>query len=379
MDDKELEKAIIGFRRDLHRIPELDDDLPKTRDYLLACLGKLNCEIKDLGKAGFTAFFAAPNKGKNSSPSTIAFRADMDALPVTEALDIEFKSTHEGQMHACGHDGHMSILLGLALWINDNLDNIEANCLLVFQAAEETTGGAKRICDTGVLESYNASKIFGLHIWPEYKKNEVICRNKEFMASNFMITINMKGKSAHIAEYIKGIDVLDAGCKFIDESYALEAGLPKEVFRLLRFGEFKSGRTNNVVADTTLITGVMRAYSDEMAGYLWNGMRKIADRIESETGATIIMERADGYPPVINPSELFSETKAKLMRAGFEWLEPEKPFLQAEDFSNYQHVIPGLYMFLATGKSCKLHASDYEIDEDVLITGVRIFRTLFTE
>ena len=376
MNDTALKKLLVDFRRDLHQIPELDFDLPRTRAYLFSRLECLNCEIKDLGKAGFTAHFASAKQGVND---TIAFRSDMDAIPVIEQLNVKHKSLNDGRMHACGHDGHMSILLGLAIWLNDNLGTIDHNCLLVFQAAEETTGGAKMICDTGVFEKYNVSRIFGLHIWPGYEKNAVVCRKNAFMAGTFVLYVNIEGLATHIADYEKGVDALEAGCKFIDMTYALEKALPADVFRLLRFGKFESGQADNIVADKAYIAGVMRAFDQDTFDYLWQGMRKIADEIEHETNAKIDVSRSDGYPQLINPEELYDETKSIAIDAGFYWIELEKPMLQAEDFSFYQHELLGLYMHLATGMNCKLHACDYDIDEDVLLTGVQLFRTLLVK
>ncbi|MDR3305315.1 MAG: amidohydrolase [Clostridiales Family XIII bacterium] len=371
MDDRTLQEKVIAFRRALHRIPEIGFDLPKTRAYLTSHLATLGCEIRDLGPAGFTAYFAAA-----AAAETIAFRTDMDALPVEEAGESDYRSEHAGAMHACGHDGHMSILLGLATWVSEHRAAIGKNVLLVFQAAEETTGGAKIICGTGVLKDYGVSRIYGLHLWPGYPKNVVVCRPEAFMAGTVVLGVGIAGHSVHIAEYQKGADALEAGCRFVEQAYAMEKALPDEVFRLLRFGDFHSGTADNVVADSANIRGVMRAYDDAIFDAFWDGMHRIAAEIEADTDVRFSFRRSEGYPPVVNPAALYDAARAVLTKAGFTWFELPAPILPAEDFSYYQREVPGLFFHLGTGVDAKLHACDYTIDEDVLLTGVKLFRAL---
>jgi hippurate hydrolase len=163
-----MSDKLAEHRRTLHRIPELDFDLPKTRAYVTAVLSKLPCTLIPAGRAGLCAYFDA------GMPDTMAFRSDMDALPITETNDCDYVSTHPGKMHACGHDGHMAMLLGFAEEISRRMNTLPHNVLLLFQAAEETTGGAREICDAGVFETYKVSKVFGLHLWPEYEKGAVV-------------------------------------------------------------------------------------------------------------------------------------------------------------------------------------------------------------
>ena len=370
MNDHELEQKIIEYRRALHRIPELDFDLPKTRAFLTEVLKPLGCELKDLGKPGFVAYF------NNHKEKTLAFRSDMDAIPIDEPEGSEFRSIHKGAMHACGHDGHMAMLLGLAEWLSVNSEKINVNVLLVFQAAEETTGGAQMICDTGIFDEYKPSKIYGIHLWPQVPKGQINCRPGGFMAGTYVVTIDIEGRAAHIAEYAKGIDALEAGCMLVNKAYEFEASLPKDIFRLLRFGEFNSGTANNVIAEKTRITGAIRAYDDETFVALEKGILDAAGEAELKTGASIGMHKSEGYPPVVNPQDLYNETKEKLSSAGFVWNELTEPLLLAEDFSHYQRILPGLYMHLGTGVDTKLHNPDYTLDESVLLTGVNIFRAL---
>ncbi|MDR1795891.1 MAG: amidohydrolase [Clostridiales Family XIII bacterium] len=384
MDDKDLERLIISHRRALHRVPELDVDLPETRAYLLEALAPLGCEIRDLGEAGFTAFFDC---GGGAGAGATAFRTDMDALPILEsgltdegtpslAAREGFLSGHEGMMHACGHDGHMAILLGLAQWVSENRAALPKGVLLIFQAAEETTGGAKQICASGVFEDYGVGRVFGLHLWPDHPAGAVVCREKEFMAGVHVAEAEITGRAAHIAEYWMGADALAAACQFVKEAYRLEASLPEGDSRILRYGALEAGTASNVVADKAVLYGTMRAFSDAVFERLFEGLDGIAEGIGNDFGVDVKLRYSEGYPPVINPPGLYQEAKARLTQAGFAWVELAEPLMVAEDFSYYQKEAPGLFLHLGTGLDCKMHTPAYEIDESVLMAGVRLFRNL---
>jgi hippurate hydrolase len=301
----------------------------------------------------------------------------MDALPVTEVNDVDYRSEHEGIMHACGHDGHMSMLLGLADEVAARLDDLDRNVLLVFQPAEETTGGAKDIANSGVFEKYGVEKIYGAHLWPGYPMGSVVCRDGDFMASTTALCVGVEGKSAHIAQYKQGVDALEAACRFIARCYETEKNeVSPEVRRLLRFGLLRSGSANNVVADKARLEGTLRAYHDEVMDFLWNRMEEIAEDIGARTGAKFTFSHSDPYPAVVNPRGLFEEARRTLTKGGFEFIEPPEPFMISEDFSWYQRRLPGLFFFLGTGMETPLHSPFYQIDEDALPAGVRAYKAL---
>jgi hippurate hydrolase len=375
LKELDLKERLITYRRFLHRVPELDRDLPKTTGYIRNHLAALPCEVISVSGGGFCALFRG-GRAEEGAPAT-AFRTDMDALPVTEENDIDYRSEHEGVMHACGHDGHMSILLGFADEVAESLNDLDRNVLLVFQPAEETTGGAKDIAESGVFEENRVEKIFGVHLWPGYPRGSVVCRDGDFMASTMVLYIDIEGRSAHIAQYKKGIDALDAACRFIMRCYEAERNeVSPEVRRLLRFGLLRSGSANNVVADRAYIEGTLRTYGDEVRDFLWERAEEIAGDIEARTGAKFTFRRSDPYPAVINPHGLFTEAKKTLTKAGFDFIEPDDPLMVSEDFSWYQRRIPGLFFHLGTGVETPLHSPNYQIDEDVLTTGARIYKAL---
>lgn len=374
MNNIEYKKNLIKFRRDLHKIPELDFDLPKTTDYLKTYLEKLPCKIMDIGKASFAAFFDAGKDG------AIAFRTDMDALPIEETLDIEYCSAHKGKMHACGHDGHMSIMLGFASEVSGMLDRINKNVLLIFQAAEETTGGALEICESGIFEKYKTEKIFGLHIWPDFPRNTVVCRRGPFMAGTKVAWIDIKGKSSHIAKPEEGVDALKIGTELVQLIYKMEnEEIPSGVQRLLKFGEFKSGAGVNIISDYTHIGGTIRYYDHDTMNTMMKRIYEISEGLESKYGCTIDFTTSRGYPPVINPDSLVDELEtviSKIDNEEVKFFDLKKPFMTAEDFADYQERLPGLFFFLGTGLDLSLHNGNYNIDEEILPTGVELFKSL---
>ena len=183
---------IILDRRALHRIPELEWQLPKTMQYLTQNLQKLRCQLFQPLDGALCAWFDF------GAERAIAFRCDADALPIQEKNRCDYSSIHPGRMHACGHDGHMAIVLELARRL-DKKEQLGHNVLLVFQPAEETPGGAKDLCETGIFQKYGVEAIFGLHLWPGLPFGVVYSSCDELMARSCEVNIDIYGKSAHIA------------------------------------------------------------------------------------------------------------------------------------------------------------------------------------
>ena len=351
-------------RHALHRIPELDKNLPETIAYLKQALSGLNCRVFSPMEGSLCAFF---DFGRDSA---IAFRADADALPIEEKTGAEYASIHPGNMHACGHDGHMAILLELARRLNSK-ESLPHNVLLVFQPAEETTGGAKDLCDTGVFEEYRVQAIFGLHLWPGLPAGTVASRKNELMARSCEVTVDVYGKSAHIAKASEGIDALMAGAEFYSRAVAMERSLPDGIFRLLKFGKFHSGTVRNALSAHTHLEGSLRAFQDEVFDHLANGLDTIAAEVEAEFGCTIRVHRNSGYPAVMNPSDLYDRVEKTVSFAVL-----EEPYMTAEDFSWYQKYLPGMFFFLGLGDTPALHADNFDFDESILTKGADFFEVL---
>lgn len=355
---------IIQDRRSLHRIPELDRDLPKTLAYLKNVLDSLPCQVFSPMEGALCAFF---DFGKGDA---IAFRADMDALPISEKSGLPFASTHDGCMHACGHDGHMAIALELARRLSHKTD-LPHNVMLVFQPSEETTGGAKDICDTGVFREHKVAALFGLHLWPGLPAGEVFSRKNEMMSRSCEVKVDILGRSSHIARANEGLDATAAAVAFYNRVCALEQSLPPQVFRLLKFGKLKSGTVCNAISGSARLEGSLRAFRDEDFMILREGVLAIGKQVEADTGCTVKVYMNDGYPAVMNPEPLYAKV-SKTVR----FRQMEAPSMITEDFSWYQRYLPAQFFFLGTGDTPALHANDFNFDESILVKGADFFEKL---
>ena len=356
--------GIIEDRRELHRIPELERNLPKTMAYLRKSLSDLNCQLVSPMESSLCTYF---DFGKDS---TIAFRADCDGLPITEKSGVSFASCHPGKMHACGHDGHMAILLELARRLNQKED-LAHNVLLVFQPAEESPGGAEALCETGVLQEFHVRTIFGLHLWPGLEAGQVFSRTNELMSRSGELNVDIYGKSSHIAKAELGIDATWIGVEFYRRAMELEAGLPKNVFRLLKFGKFQSGTARNALSAHTHLEGSLRAFQDDVFETMARSLREIANDVETKYGCTVKLHIADGYPAVLNPDCVYDSVRSLLPLE-----ELAEPCMTAEDFSWYQKHTPGMFFFLGLGDTPALHADTFDFDESILTKGADFFEAL---
>ena len=355
---------IIADRRALHRIPEIELNLPKTMAYLAQALSGLNCRVFSPMENSLCAWFDF------GAEQTIAFRADCDALPICEKSGAEYASTHPGMMHACGHDGHMAISLELARRLS-GMSDLPNNVLILFQPGEETPGGAKPLCDTGILEEYHVSAIFGLHLWPGLTAGKVFSREQELMSRASEVNVDVYGRSAHIAKAAEGLDALFAAAEFYRRAVDMEQRLPKDVYRLLKFGKFHSGTARNALSAHTHMEGSLRAFRDEVFESLRDNLYAIAQDVQAETGCPIHITMSAGYPAIMNPPELVSR-----VRKIAEFEELAEPSMTSEDFSWYQKHVPGMFFFLGLGDTPALHADTFDFDETILSKGADFFENL---
>ena len=358
---------IIHDRRALHRIPELCWELPRTMAYLQGALSGLNCTLFAPVPGSLCAWFDF------GAESAIAFRADCDALPIQEKTGAAFASTHEGKMHACGHDGHMAIALELARRISKK-EALSRNILLIFQPAEESPGGAKRICDTGLLERCKVEAVFGLHLWPGLEAGTMFTRVHELMSRASELTVDIYGKSTHIAKASEGLDATAAAVCFYQKMIALEQSLPGDVYRLLNFGSFHSGTARNALSAHAHMEGSLRTFRDDLFESLRDRLYAIASEVEAATGCTVKLHFSESYPAVMNPADLVARVReiapVKLL---------EEPTMTSEDFSWYQRHVPGVFFFLGLGDVPALHSDNFHFDESILVKGADFFLKLAEE
>ncbi|OUP08965.1 amidohydrolase [Collinsella sp. An2] len=366
---------LTQMRRDLHRIPELDDDLPETTAYVRNVLSGLSCEVFEPCTGALCAYF---DLGRDE---TVALRADMDALPIEEATGLGFASCHPGRMHACGHDGHMAMVLAAGRWVDRVLagevpgvgpEAFPRNVLLVFQPAEETTGGAKRVCESGVFERFSTTRIFGFHLWPDLPEGVVASRPGPLLARSSETTLVFHGLSAHIAKWREGHDAVGAAARFVVGAKWLSRRLEQDEPCTLRFGRLVGGTVRNAVAGEARVEGSLRVFSDHMFDRARDEVRSLAQTAADEEGCTFDLTFSEGYPPVVNDEKLFEDVCATL--PGMQTV-PE-PLLIAEDFAFYQRHLPGVFLLLGTGTGIPLHADTFAFDERVLVRGLETYRAL---
>lgn len=357
-----LEK-LRRYRRDLHRIPEIMFELPKTRSYILEVLSQTCARVELTAKGGIIAFF------DNGADYAVAFRADMDALTVTEQTNVDFASVHDGCMHACGHDAHMAMLLTLCDWVNEHGKELACNVMAVFQPAEENGGGAEHIVRSGIFEKHNVRGIYALHVDPAFKEGVIATRPGAFMAKSSEVTITVHGKASHAAEWQNGIDSMEAAAQLYLQLLSMERSIDAQIPRLLKFGMMKSGTAQNVISDKTVLCGTMRAFSMETFNWMKQQTCELARRCEEKFGVRVDIDIPGGYPPLINSGALYEKAKDAL--AEFNFYTMPKPEMLAEDFAFYLEAAPALMMKVGVGSSEKLHSPKLMFREEPLLEGVK--------
>ena len=313
--EKDLE-VLTRFRRDLHRIPELDFDLPQTIAYVHGVLEGLNCQVFSPCKSCLCAYFDVDRAaGRAPGGPATAIRADMDALPICENSGAPFASQHEGRMHACGHDGHMAMALAAACWVDAVLkagqqaaSALPRNVLFVFQPAEETTGGAKTVCESGVFERYRVDRIFGFHLWPDLPAGVIASRPGALLARSSETTLTVRGVSSHIAKHREGRDALLAAAWFVCAADRATTALNAEDAEdpcLLKFGHLVSGTVRNAIAADAVVEGSLRVFSEEMFARAKDAVRTCAEEACGSCGCAYDLHFSEGYPAVVNDRALF--------------------------------------------------------------------------
>ncbi len=359
------------YRIDLHQIPELGFEEHQTQQYILNHIKDFDCKI-ELVKTGILCFF------DNNKKKTEAFRCDMDALPIEEENDVFYKSKNKGVMHACGHDGHMAMMLGLADYLNQNYKKYNHNFLLIFQPSEEENCGARTILASDFINRYNVSCLFGFHLWPSLPFGNVYSRPGEIMAKSAEVNIKIKGKSCHVANYESGIDALKYGAYFLKDIYKMEESIDNKYFRLLKCGKMNAGTARNIIADSCELYITLRAYQLDIFNYMKNSLIDIAKEYEEKYSLKFDIEINEGYDAVINDAMLFDMVESHLKGKGYtDMLNVlSKPVLQAEDFGVYTSHIPSVFFFLGVGDTKPLHNSLFDFDTKVLDKGLDFYKML---
>lgn len=362
------------IRRDLHKIPELGLKEYKTSAYIREKLTSFGItELETWLETGVVAVIRG--KGKKEA---VAFRADMDALPVTEQTGCDFTSEHVGCMHACGHDGHVTVLLGFAKYLQEHKDELENDVVLIFQPAEEGPGGAQLLVDAGLFEKHPVRCIIGCHIFPQVPQGKVACRKGAMMARNGEVDVHIYGESAHGAQPQLGHDaVLAAGAVITGLHTILSRNVSPLDSGVLTFGAIYGGEACNIIAKEVKLEGTMRAFSDEAYETMTKRVQEAAAGIAAGYGCKGEAVFRHMYRVVDNDPKLVE----LLQEVAGDAYEETPPYMLAEDFSLYLQKVPGMFFFLGSGNAEKgythsLHSAQFQFDEEILALGVETYAKL---
>lgn len=363
---------MIEMRRHLHRMPELSLQEKETAAFIreqLKALGYEPVAIADTGT--YTDFIVDPEK------PWLLFRADIDALPVTEETGLPFASEHPGKMHACGHDGHTSMLLGAARAFRLGELKSAYNLRFAFQPAEEMYGGAARMIAAGVLPEHLAGA-FGFHLWPQVPYGKFGWRKGTLMASNDRFTITITGKGAHAAMQNVGKNALQTGAMLALELPRLSSRILSPSRAALIFvGTMNAGSGYNIVADRCTMEGTCRALTPEDRDAIEAGIKELASGIAALYGVQIEVEYVRQYPPLLTHESAADEIR-KIFPENLLWEVPE-PFMTAEDFAYFTEKVNGGMLLLGTGREDypnPLHSSRFTFDENLMALGVKAYGIL---
>lgn len=358
-----LEDVVKNHRQKLNDLAELSNVEFNTSKYIRNYLEKLGLEYEiylDTATVGII-------KGKNPQ-KTIAFRSDIDALP-----------TPKGAKHLCGHDGHMSILLGLIEYIIDNKDKLNDNIVFIFQPAEEDIGGAKRLVEAGVLKKYKVDEIYGLHIHPDFKQGYVGCKSGYLMAQNGEINIDIIGKGGHGAIPQNATDSVIIAANFVTSLQSIiSRSIDPMEGAVLTIGKIHGGTARNIIAEKVRLEGTIRCFNPDVYDTIKNHIENLAKGFEVSYNCSVNIEIIDGYFAVNNDEKLFMEFEEAI---GKENIIKTSPLMISEDFSFYQREVPGLFFMLGArneeeGFVNALHNLNFNFNEDILINGLKIYKTL---
>lgn len=371
---KKFKNKIIKIRRDIHKHPELSFQEFRTAKLVSDSLKKFGLEVdENIGKTGVVGILKGARPGK-----TIAFRADMDALPIQETSDLSYKSVNDGVMHACGHDAHTAMLLVAAEILSKNIEQISGKIKFIFQPAEEGFGGAKFMIDDGALEG--VEEIYGLHVWNYQESGTIGLKSGPVMAAADKFEIIINGIGGHGAAPQGTVDCVVVSSYLIQSLQTIVSRNTNPIdSTAITIGQINGGYNFNIIADKVILKGTARSYTEENRLMIKKRLQEIINGTESMFNAKIEFIYEDGYPPVIND---IAATK-KLSRIANKIVGNKliSPYLSmgGEDFSYFAQKVPGCFFFLGTmpdGKdktSTPHHCSHFDIDEDSMVIGTSVF------
>ncbi|MGZ0188094.1 MAG: M20 aminoacylase family protein [Alphaproteobacteria bacterium] len=372
-----MEVEMTEWRHDFHMHPELAYQETRTAGIVAEKLKSWGIEIKEgVGKTGVVGVI----KGNGDGPS-IGLRADMDALPIDEANDVEWKSQNPGVMHACGHDGHTTMLLGAAKYLAETR-NFAGTVNVIFQPAEEGYAGAKAMMDDGLFEDFPCDQVYGLHNWPQMPAGSVAAVPGPIMAAADKFDITVRGKGAHGAMPHNGVDPIVIGSQIVTALQSLVSRTKDPIqTAVISVTMFHAGAAFNVIPDEAVLSGTVRTFRTDVQDQMEAGMKAIADGIAKGMGGEAHVDYRRGYPATINherETELAAGVAASIV--GEENVrEDVEPTMGGEDFAFMLNKKPGCYLWLGGGGGSsveQVHHPEYDFNDKILPIGASVLAKL---
>lgn len=368
-----ITERLIDIRRTIHANPELAFEEVETAKLIADALEAEGISHRTgVGKTGVVAMIEGEKPGR-----TVAVRGDMDALPVHEETGLPFASRHDGKMHACGHDVHSSILLGVASVLNSMRDEIPGRVKLLFQPAEEILGGAQAMIDDGVLDDPPVDVMLGYHNWPPLEAGKIGWFPGMAMASADAFDITITGRSGHGAHPHKAIDVISAASYFVTQAQTI---ISREIAPMgtavVSVGEFHAGTARNILPDTAVLRGTVRTLSPEARKHIEAALRRLLDGLKTGMRIDYTFDYIRQVPALHNDPDILKviiPAITDLLGADNLVRLPEAS-MGAEDFALFSELRPSGHLRIGSqtpGRNDMLHNSDFQPDERAIPTGVR--------
>lgn len=370
----------VKLRRHLHRHPELGLTLPTTRQSVMESLDDLNLDIQ---QHHTTSGIAAVIDGGHDGP-TVLLRADMDALPLHEDADIEFRSATEGSMHACGHDLHTAMLAGAARLLHARRGDIHGRVLLMFQPGEEGHHGARYMLDEGLLDNVGTvSRAFALHVSTAVPTGIVATRAGSIMASSDVLKITVKGRGGHASSPHYALDPIPVACEIVQ---ALQMMITRriDVFdpSVVTVSQITAGTTDNVIPPTAILIGTIRAVSERTRTQVHDGIRRVSEGIAAAHECEVEVSIVSGFPVTVNDDHVSAEvlTLASGLLGPKQVVQMPNPVMGSEDFSYVLQRVPGAMAFLGATPpgvnpftAAPNHSNLVRFDENAMPTGMALY------
>ncbi|WP_294155625.1 M20 family metallopeptidase [uncultured Clostridium sp.] len=373
---KAIQEDLIEFRRTIHSSPEVGESLPKTKAYIIDKLREFGYDPEEICESGIVATIEGSKPGK-----TFLLRADMDALPVKEETECDFKSDN-GCMHACGHDMHTAMLLGAAKLLKQNQDKIEGRVKLVFQPDEEGFTGAKKMIQAGVLKNPDVDAAMAMHVHSGTPSNLVLCGLGTSIAGCNRFRIIVKGTGSHGAMPETGVDPINIAAHIylsLQEIISREVSATKPV--VLTIGKFSGGEAPNVIPEEVIMEGTIRSLDKEIGEFIFNRMNDIVVSTAKMFRGEAELIELSSVPPLTNNNDLAKEVTLYLkdLLGEKSVILFEEGGMGSEDFASYSYEVPSLYIMLGAGIRQEnplygqaMHNSKVVFNEDILATGAAI-------